>query len=195
MRRINGKLTKEYQAWKNMKARCYSTCNKTHGKYYENNIQVCDRWKNSFENFLQDMGKAPNNHSLDRIDNLGNYEPNNCKWSTVKEQSCNRSDFNLKYTYNGETKILSEWAELYNLDYNNLHKRIFKSNMSFEEAIVYNNLKLIFYKGEFKTAQEWSSLLNIPLSIIYDRKSRGWASERMFEQPIGTKKNVIKDIV
>lgn len=195
MRRIDGKLTKEYRAWKNMKARCYSNCNKTHGKYHENKIQVCDRWKNSFEDFVQDMGVAPENHSLDRIDNLGNYEPNNCRWATVKEQTANRSDFNLKYTYNGETKILSEWAELYNLDYNNLHKRIFRSNMSFEEAIVYNNLKLILYKKEFKTAQEWSKLLNIPLSIIYDRKSRGWSSERMFEQPIGTKKKLIKDIV
>lgn len=194
MRKINGKLTKEYRAWKAMKARCYSNCYKDKN-YQLNNIQVCDRWKNSFENFLQDMGVSPENHSLDRIDNLGNYEPNNCKWATAKEQTSNRSDFNLKYTYNGETKILSEWAELYNLDYNNLHKRIFRSNMCFEEAIVYDNLKLIFYKEEFKTAQEWSKLLNIPLSIIYDRKSKGWTSERMFEQPIGAKKNVIKDIV
>lgn len=195
MRTINGKLTKEYRAWKAMKARCYSKCNINHGKYHENNIQVCDRWKNSFENFLQDMGNAPENHSLDRIDNLGNYEPDNCKWSTSKQQCINRGDFNLLYTYNGETKTLSEWSEFYNLDYNNLHKRLFRSNMSFEEAIVYNNLKLILYKGELKTAQEWSKLLNIPLHIIYDRKSRGWTSERMFEQSIGTKKKLIKDIV
>lgn len=195
MRRINGKLTKEYKAWKNMKARCYSNCNKNHGKYHENNIQVCDRWKNSFENFLQDMGKAPENHSLDRIDNFGDYEPSNCRWATNKQQTINRGDFNLKYTYKEETKTLSEWAELYNLDYNNLHKRIFRSKMSFEEAVVYNNLKLILYKGELKTAQEWSLTLNIPLSIIYDRKSRGWSSEKMFEQPFKQRKMKIKDIV
>lgn len=82
--------TTYYYAWKNMLNRCYKkSCisYKYHGK---RGITVCDRWRYSFENFYQDMGKKPPNTSLDRIDNDGNYEPTNCRWADIVTQNNNK---------------------------------------------------------------------------------------------------------
>ena len=85
--------TKEYKTWTNIKQRCYNP-NFIGYKYYGGKgIKVCDRWLNSFENFLADIGLAPTvEHSIDRIDGNGDYKPDNVKWSTVKEQLQNRSN-------------------------------------------------------------------------------------------------------
>lgn len=81
----------EYYAWQHIKDRCYNLKNKRYKDYGGRGITVCDRWKDSFENFLADMGPKPSNkHSIDRIDNDGNYEPKNCKWSTATEQARNQ---------------------------------------------------------------------------------------------------------
>lgn len=70
---------KEYRIWKAMKSRCYSQCLK-HLSYQQKGIIVCDEWKNSFDKFYEDMGPIPsNNHSLDRINNNGNYCKENCR--------------------------------------------------------------------------------------------------------------------
>jgi hypothetical protein len=80
----------EYRSWYAMKARCSNSNYKNYKYWGGRGIKVCDRWFNSFENFIQDMGKKPANTSLDRIDNNGNYEPNNCRWSTKTQQQNNR---------------------------------------------------------------------------------------------------------
>ena len=122
-----------------MKARCYSPCNKKMGKYQAMNIQVCDRWLNSFENFMDDMGFSPSkDHSLDRIDPKKGYTPENCRWATWKTQSSNRGDFNLIYEHKGKSMILKDWAKKLNIKYTTLYQRIFRSKMSFEEAINYS---------------------------------------------------------
>lgn len=83
--------TPEYGAWTGMKQRCYNPKNKYYKDYGGRNIKVCKRWLNSFENFYTDMGPRPDNqHSLDRINNDGNYKPNNCRWADWFVQANNR---------------------------------------------------------------------------------------------------------
>ncbi|MEI8142862.1 MAG: hypothetical protein WCG90_08350 [Chitinophagia bacterium] len=83
--------TKEFKTWDSMKQRCENPKNISYKDYGGRGIKVCDRWIDSFENFLADMGEAPSkNHSIDRKDVNGNYEPNNCRWATAKEQRTNQ---------------------------------------------------------------------------------------------------------
>lgn len=83
--------TSEYTTWSSMKERCYNKNNKNYIHYGGRGINVCDSWKKSFENFVKDMGKKPGKeYSLDRIDNNGDYNKENCRWATKKTQIKNR---------------------------------------------------------------------------------------------------------
>lgn len=86
------KRTPEYLAWRNMRTRCFNPRIQQWADYGGRGITVCERWL-TFENFYADMGLRPSpRHSLDRLDNDGNYEPGNVRWATREEQQQNRSD-------------------------------------------------------------------------------------------------------
>lgn len=82
--------TPTYRAWSGMKRRCYVKHDPNYENYGGRGIIVCDRWRNSFETFLADMGECPPGMSIDRIDVDGNYEPSNCRWADRKTQNRNR---------------------------------------------------------------------------------------------------------
>lgn len=83
--------TPEYSVWKGMKERCHNTKNTSYKNYGGRGIKVCDRWRNSFENFINDMGERPSKeHQIDRTDNNKGYSPDNCKWVTPSENAINK---------------------------------------------------------------------------------------------------------
>lgn len=85
-----GASSREYNSWASMKARCENPTNHKYRIYGARGISICDRWKESFVAFLEDMGQRPPGTSLDRIDVDGNYEPGNCRWADPKTQTSNR---------------------------------------------------------------------------------------------------------
>jgi hypothetical protein len=90
---INYSPTVEWVCWRNIRRRCYNTKDKSYKDYGKRGIRVCARWLHSFENFLTDMGRKPSpKHSIERINNDGNYTPKNCCWELRVKQNNNRRD-------------------------------------------------------------------------------------------------------
>lgn len=128
------KKTPIYIAWLNIKARCLRETSTYYHDYGGRGITVCARWINSFENFLKDMGEIPSNkHTIERKDNNGNYEPDNCYWATRKEQANNRRS-NVFIEFNNQKKTIAQWADSVGIQMKTLHKRI-SDGWSFESAI------------------------------------------------------------
>lgn len=98
----------EYATWRHINARCKNPNNKSYKGYGGRGITVCSRW-DDFLLFLADMGTRPDNHSIDRIDNNGNYTPDNCRWATNHQQARNKRN-NVNITWDGRTQCLSDWA-------------------------------------------------------------------------------------
>jgi len=104
-----------YNIWDKMKARCLNKNNPAYKYYGGRGIKICDRWLNSFENFLEDMGERPSRSSVDRIDNNKGYFKENCRWATWHQQSRNTRR-NKNYTINGVTLCATDWAIKYNVN-------------------------------------------------------------------------------
>lgn len=129
-----GKYSSEYSIWANMRGRCNNPNNTSYERYGARGIKVCDRWMADFLNFLEDMGRRPSpSHSIDRIDNNKDYTPDNCKWSTVKEQCRNRRSSRF-IEFHGETRTLAEWAERSGVALGTFHARL-KSGWSMDRAL------------------------------------------------------------
>ena len=126
------KRTPIYRVWKYMRARCFSRKNKEYVRYGGRGITVCARWS-SFENFYADMGDVPGGMQLDRIDNNGNYEPGNCKWSTIIEQANNRRN-NRIIEFGGHVLTVAQWTRKLGLKPTTLYVRLYKG-WSIERAL------------------------------------------------------------
>lgn len=125
-RKIHGEsYSPEYRAWQTMRLRCTEPSNAAYPNYGGRGITVCDRWMNSVEAFIEDMGRKPSpKHEIDRFpDNDGNYEPGNCRWATRTENSRNRRSSH-SLTVDGETLTLAGWAERTGVSHTTITKRL-----------------------------------------------------------------------
>jgi len=99
---------REYRSWKDMRARCNNPNDSDYANYGGRGISVCERW-DDFAAFYADLGARPTDHTLDRVDPNGNYEPQNCRWANAGVQANNKRS-NRRITIGSETKTLQEWC-------------------------------------------------------------------------------------
>lgn len=126
--------THTYRCWVRMRARCSTNRKQLRPRYAGRGIRVCKQWAKSFAQFANDMGEAPTpKHSIERIDNDGDYSPDNCRWATHVEQCRNRSNSRL-HTFNGKTKTQAEWAEEYQINQSLLSQRVSRG-WNFQRAL------------------------------------------------------------
>lgn len=130
--------------------RCFVEDDPAYPNYGGRGITMCEEWKNSVDAFINwaYANGYSDDLSIDRIDNNGNYCPENCRWSDRKEQSNNRRS-NRYFTYNGKTKTLKQWCEEIGIPYKRTCSRIY-NGWSFEEAISYRNDARIDKRGKEK---------------------------------------------
>lgn len=125
--------SRTYGIWKDMRKRCNNENHKSYKYYGGRGIKVCPEW-DSYETFLTDMGEAPDGLSIDRKNNEGNYEPNNCHWVDRKSQSNNMRS-NIMFRYNGEVRTLKQWCDHFGVSYHTVWQRIFKLGWTFHKAL------------------------------------------------------------
>lgn len=123
---------KLYRTWYSMISRCYIKNSQVYKYYGGKGVKVCDRWRKSFWDFVKDMGEKPSrNHSIDRIDVSGNYEPTNCRWANRFQQANNRTNNKLAII-DGECKTAAEWARELNVP---------------STTFIYRNKEILFRRG------------------------------------------------
>lgn len=175
--------TPEFRTWTDMQTRCLNQNSTSYQHYGGRGIEICQRWLESFENFLADMGKKPSpGHSIDRIDNNGNYEPKNCRWATSAEQARNRriSDEEaglIEIAINGATKPLIDWCEEYGCTPASAYLR--RSQGLSGEAIFLTTAKTLTLNGTIDTISGWSRRTGIKATTITMRINKyNWSVER-----------------
>lgn len=176
-------ITPEYSTWRGMKARCERPSHHKYHRYGGRGIVVCRRWKRSFNNFLADMGCKPSpQHSIDRIDNDGNYEPSNCRWATQLEQQ-NNTQRTVLLTYQGKTQSAALWAREKNVSRKTLNTRL-KRGWSIEQSLETNPADtFITHNGRTQKLTQWAREMGCNASLLRYRV-RNWPLERaMTERP------------
>lgn len=133
-----GKQSPNYRMWARVKSRAVTGSTPDSYHWLGRGITMYEPWTNSFEAFddwvTENLGEKPKGHSLDRINNDGNYEPGNLRWATAKEQSNNRRD-NQLIIFNGITRTTAQWAEELGMNKQTLWGRLFNSNWPVDKAL------------------------------------------------------------
>ena len=128
-----------YHCWQSMKKRCSNPGNQYFSRYGGRGITVCQRWQDSFEAFLEDMGEKPGpEYSLDRIDNDGNYEPGNCRWATWSAQANNKST-NRVIEAEGMSLTVAQWARRQGVSPHLIHTRLYEGWPEVEAVLLPKN--------------------------------------------------------
>lgn len=177
---------KEFRTWVAMLQRCYDERHATFKHYGERGISVCQRWRQSYENFFEDLGLAPSpDHSLDRIDVNGDYEASNCRWAT-REVQCNNKRNNRLHEYLGRTQTATQWAREFGISTHLVHARL-KHGWTIERALncPFDTRPLMLtHNGKTQSVGEWSKEIGVPTATIHTRiRTLGYSVEQALEKP------------
>jgi len=164
--------TKLYKVFQNMKSRCLNKNNPTYTYYGDRNIKICSKWLDVENGFINFYNWAIDNGyheglSLDRIDNNGNYSPENCRFVTKKEQSRNTRN-NVYLTFNGKTQLKSDWCNELNIVNKTLDYRLNKYNIKTEPEKIFN-------KKITKNLNKKSGIIG----ITWSKKDNRWVVQRV----------------
>lgn len=201
----------EFQAWADMRDRCTRPKNRRWADYGGRGIRVCNRWQNSFRDFLTDMGTRPSpGHSLDRFpDNNGGYwcgrceeciannHPLNCRWASREEQQANRRQRRDRgksgklYEVSGESNTIIGWAEKTGISAMVIATRL-RRGWGIEDAVTaptwskHHGAMEATLNGKTQTIRRWAIELGFrDIGIIYERLGRGWSVEDALLTPAG----------
>lgn len=183
---LSALFPREYGSWRSMIHRCTEPKDDAWSYYGGRGISVCDRWIKSFENFLFDMEPKPTpKYTIERIDNNKNYEPNNCRWATRKEQQRNRR-CNRTIECEGKILCVKEWAE-----YSKIHSRTltYRLNQGWnaEDTInttPKNTTHILTYNNKSQHIAAWTKELGFQKTTITDRLKAGWTVEKALSTPM-----------
>lgn len=193
-RKTHGKThSRLYPIWTSMKQRCNNQNYPQFYLYGGRGIGYCAEWEDfePFQEWAYSHGydeNAPRGQcTLDRIDNDGNYSPENCRWVTAKKQATNRRDNDMVSAF-GKTQTISEWADEYGINYFTLWSRIIELKMEAEKALTFDKSarykSMLCIDGEEKTIEEWARLYGISKYEIVKRMDRGWPVEKAIKTPV-----------
>jgi hypothetical protein len=155
--------------WANIIERCYNPDAQSYYWYGARGIQMCERWQHSVAAFIEDMGPPPTlEHSVDRIDCNGNYEPSNCRWATAEEQNNNTRRSKL-ITWNGKTQSIRDWAKEYDIGSRALSERL-RRGWDMEKSLTTPGR--IGFKEEFEYRKEKGKALWKAKGKIYQARSK-----------------------
>jgi hypothetical protein len=167
--------------------RCYNLEAECYFRYGGRGIAVCEEWKNNMRSFVEWAGDSGYKKGLtiERIDNDGNYCPENCRWATPKEQANNRRN-NKFITYEGETKVLERWDGNLGVAADTIGHRLL-DGWTVERALtepLCNKKMYITEDGRAHTIPQWAELTGVSIETLRARiKKYGWSIDRAVSEP------------
>ena len=182
-----GFRTPEYTAWIQVIQRCTNSCAAGYARYGGRGISVCERWRSSFGSFLADMGRKPSpEHSIERKNNDGNYEPGNCVWATRKVQARNKSS-NHNISALGRTQCVADWAAELGCAPSAIARRL-EGGWTPEDAVTTPprecEERTIEARGQTLNLAQWSRLSGVsPMTIAHRLDTGGPPESAIFDAP------------
>ena len=180
----------EYKSWTHMIGRCHNPTDQDFKNYGGRGIEVYQEWRDSFLAFYNYIGKRHSKkHSIDRINNEGNYCPGNIRWADRKTQN-NNSRRNHLITIDGVTKTIAQWAKTMDISPLTICNRL-QNNWTPEKSCLHpvrpHREDIITVNGIPKTTKQWAKTMNIRPGLITQRLLRGWSPEAAVFTPLNKK--------
>lgn len=185
----NGQRSEEYNIWAGIKQRCLNSNYPAYSDYGGRGITIHPDWIENYKSFIDYMGRRPSKeHSIDRIDNNGNYEPGNVRWGTEEQQGYNKR--NTQFLTIGPIRdTLNNWSKVAGISSRQIHLRLWRG-WSPEDSILksaYSRNKTYLWKGKMRKFKEICKMENVESeSRCYGRLGLGWSIEDAITKPYQT---------